>query len=429
MDLGYLFGLEYFGIKLGLENITAIVERLDHPEHAFRTVHVAGTNGKGSVTAMIDAVLRAAGWRSARYTSPHLVHLSERFVIDGQPVGEAEMNRAYAAVRHAVKQAQAEGALGVEPTFFEFTTAMAFELFRHARVEVAVIEVGLGGRLDATNVISPAVTAIVSVALDHQEHLGGTLRDIAGEKAGVIKEAVPVVLGDVPEEALAPIERTARERRAPLIRAMDGVEAVPLGELRGLPSGQRIRLRTPADDYGEVTLSLLGAHQIANAVVAVRTIERLQDRGLAVSIGAVAEGLARTSWPGRLDVRRLTGGRTAILDAAHNPSGAAALAAYLQGLPGDKPPIVFGVMRDKDARAMLEALVPAAGAIIVTRTSNRRSADPNELAALVRSISSAIEVVVAAGPAEALQTAWRMAATIVIAGSVFLLADILPGLA
>ncbi len=194
--LSYLFSLEQFGIKFGLENITAIVERLGRPDRAYHSVHVAGTNGKGSVTAMVDVALRAGGHRSGRYTSPHLIDLAERFVIDGRPVAAPDLVGAAADVRNAVEALRADGSLVVQPTFFEVTTAIALELFRRARVEIAVLEVGLGGRLDATNVVSPIATAITSIAFDHQLYLGSTLADIAYEKAGIVKPGVPVVVGD-----------------------------------------------------------------------------------------------------------------------------------------------------------------------------------------------------------------------------------------
>ena len=195
--LSYLFSLEQFGIKFGLASIRALLARLGNPDHAFRSIHIAGTNGKGSVTAMVDSVLRRAGYRSARYTSPHLIDLSERFVIDGAAVTTAEMTRAAEDVRQAIEAAIADGTLSAKPTFFEATTAMAFDMFRRAGVDFAVIEVGLGGRLDSTNVIDPIVTAITSIDFDHQQYLGTTLAEIAGEKAGIIKPGVPVVVGDV----------------------------------------------------------------------------------------------------------------------------------------------------------------------------------------------------------------------------------------
>src|SRR5262245_33812916 len=200
--LSYLFSLEQFGIKFGLDNISAIVARLGHPERAFRSVHIAGTNGKGSVTAMIDAALATAGYRTARYTSPHLTSLNERFVVGGQPTDDRSMQRAIVDVRDAIDALRANGTLDVQPTFFEVTTAVAFEIFRRAAVDVAVVEVGLGGRLDATNVVQPEVTAITSIAFDHQLYLGSTLAAIAGEKAGIIKPGVPVVAGEMDPVAL-----------------------------------------------------------------------------------------------------------------------------------------------------------------------------------------------------------------------------------
>ncbi|MGH9347178.1 MAG: bifunctional folylpolyglutamate synthase/dihydrofolate synthase, partial [Vicinamibacterales bacterium] len=199
--LDRLFALETFGIKLGLANIAALCEALGHPERAFSSLHVAGTNGKGSVTAMAHAALCAAGVRAARYTSPHLVDLNERFVIGSQPVSDGDLQSAAAHVLERADALRAAGALTAPPTFFEATTAIAFELFRRAGVEVAVLEVGLGGRLDATNVVTPLAAAITSVGLDHQAHLGETLAEIAREKAGIIKPGVPVVVGALPPEA------------------------------------------------------------------------------------------------------------------------------------------------------------------------------------------------------------------------------------
>jgi dihydrofolate synthase/folylpolyglutamate synthase len=418
--LQYLFGLEPIGIKFGLENITALVESLGHPERAFRSVHVAGTNGKGSVTAMVDAALRAARRRSARYTSPHLVDIRERFVVDGRPVTAQALAGAIAHVRDQIDSLRAAGTLQVQPTFFEVTTAVAFELFRRAGVEIAVIEVGLGGRLDATNVIVPAVAAMTSIAVDHQQYLGRSLREIAAEKAGIIKRGVPVVVGRMAPEVDEVIERVARERGAEVIRAWDGVDAVRTlsGRVRLQPD--RVRLRTPAHDYGELDIALRGAHQVGNAVVAVRLLELLD-----VPAPAILDGLAHVSWPGRLDVRHLTGGREAILDAAHNPAGAAALASYLQEQPGGKPPLVFGAMRDKDVDAMFRALLPAVSALVVTRASNRRAADPASLAERAGAIAPELLIVAEPSPRDALNAAWRLAPQIVVAGSIFLLGDVM----
>ncbi len=421
--LDYLFGLEQFGIKFGLDNIRTLVDAIGHPERAFRSVHIAGTNGKGSVTAMVDAALRAAGQRSARFTSPHLIDLSERFVIDGRPIGHDALIAAIADVRDRIGALLATGALRAQPTFFEVTTAIAFELFRRAGVDIAIIEVGLGGRLDSTNVITPIATAITSIAFDHEQYLGHTLGAIAMEKAGIIKPGIPVVIGRVDAEAEAAIAAVARERGADVVRAWDGVT---VDRARGaLDRAPRVRLRTPAHDYGEITLSLRGEHQIWNAVVAVRLLERLAQQGVAVPAGAIAEGLATVKWPGRLDHRRLSNGREMILDAAHNPAGAAMLATYIAETLDEKPPLVFAVMRDKDAPRMFETLLPSVSALIVTRASTSRSADPDALARHALSVAPNLRVVVEPAPGDALAAAWRLSSRIVVAGSIFLLGDVI----
>jgi dihydrofolate synthase/folylpolyglutamate synthase len=417
--LSYLFGLGQFGIKFGLQTMFAIVAELGHPERTFRSVHIAGTNGKGSVTAMIDAGLRAAGHRSGRYTSPHLVDLAERFVIDGRPVSSERMVAAVADVRDVVERLIAKGTLKAHPTFFEVTTAVAFELFRRASIEIAVLEVGLGGRLDATNVIDPSVTAITSIALDHQQYLGSTLAAIAAEKAGITKAGIPMVIGDMDAEAAASVAAIARSRAAPLIRASEGVEVVRR------PHADTIALRTPMRDYGEVALGLRGTHQIGNAVVAVRVLELLDELGCGVPPEAVVSALARPSWPGRLDVRCLPDGREVLFDAAHNPAGAASLASYLRESGADRLPLVFAGMRDKDVEGMLRELVPVVGLLVVTRASNRRSSDPDELSRIARRIDPRLAVTAASSPIEALALAWRASARIIVAGSIFLLGDVM----
>ena len=397
--LAYLDSLEQFGIKFGLDNIRALLTRLGNPDRTFRSIHVAGTNGKGSVTAMVDAALRAAGHRTARYTSPHLTDLSERFVIGGRPVAHDTLVCAVATVRDVVESLRFDGTLGVQPTFFEVTTAVAFELFRRAEVEIAVLEVGLGGRLDATNIVSPVVTAITSIALDHQLYLGSTLAEIAFEKAGIIKAGVPVVVGPVDSESLSVIARVANERGATLIRA------------------------TPAD-AAPFTLGLHGDHQRANAGVAVRLLEQLTARGVGVPSDAVARGLADPEWPGRLDQRRLPDGRELLLDAAHNPAGAAALATYLTA-ESQRRPLVFAAMRDKDIDGMFRILLPAIGAAVMTRASNPRSADPGMLADSARRIAPALPIAIEPSSTDALAAAWRMSPRIVVAGSIFLLGDVM----
>ena len=397
--LSYLFSLEQFGIKFGLDNISALVARLGHPERAFQSVHIAGTNGKGSVTAMVDAALRAAGHRSARYTSPHLVDLTERFVIDGRPVSEAALAAVVADLQRVVESLLEERTLSAPPTFFEVATAAAFELFRRAGVAAAVVEVGLGGRLDATNVILPAATAITSIAFDHERYLGSTIEEIAFEKAGIIKPGVPVVIGELPPEAAGVIDRIARDRGAAVIR-------------------------TTAADVRGFSIGLPGAHQVGNAAIAVKLLETLDAEGILVPRAAIARGLAQPEWPGRLDHRRLADGRELLLDAAHNPAGAAALASYLRAEHGGPRPLVFAAMKDKDTAGMFAALLPAVSHLILTRATSPRSADPSTLEAHARAISD-VPVTIAPSLAEALEIAWRDSPRIVVAGSIFLLGDVL----
>ena len=379
----------------------ALVAELGHPERAFRSIHVAGTNGKGSVVAMVDAALAAAGHRSARYTSPHLVDLSERFVVLGQPIGRAPLESAAADLRDAVERLLSSGRLQTPPTFFEATTVIAFELFRRAGIDVAVCEVGLGGRLDATNVIEPTVTAITMIGLDHQQYLGHTLADIAREKAGIIKQGVPVVIGRLGAEAVQVVEEVAARLEAPIVRA-DADALAPYAPLR---------------------IALRGAHQVANAAVAVRVLEQLDRQGVSVSAAATRMGLEQVAWPGRLEVRRLPDGREVLLDAAHNADGAVALRDYLAS--SAPRPMVFAAMRDKDATTMIETLAPVVSAFVMTRASNARSSDPTTLAELARRVNPTLTIVVEPTAGSAIAHAWRLSREIVAAGSIFLLGDVI----
>jgi dihydrofolate synthase/folylpolyglutamate synthase len=401
--LPWLFALEQFGIKFGLENISTIVTALGHPERAFRSVHIAGTNGKGSVTAMVDAALRAAGHRSARYTSPHLVDLSERFTIDGAAVSSDALAAVVGDLRDLIEGLRERGTLEVQPTFFEVTTAAAFEMFRRAGVEIAVLEVGLGGRLDATNVVAPPqliATAITSIDFDHQLYLGSTLGEIAREKAGIIKPGVPLVVGPVPPEAAAAIDEVAVSRGAPVIHAT-------------------------ASDSNGMTVGLPGAHQRTNASVALGLLRLLDANGVSIPDHAMEAGLAHPDWPGRLDQRQLGDGRELLLDAAHNPAGAASLASYLRAAGGSPRPLVFAAMRDKDVAGMFAALLPAVGRLIVTRASNPRSADPEALAQQARAVAATLPVTIVPELGAALDEAWQTAPRIVVAGSIFLLGDVM----
>jgi dihydrofolate synthase/folylpolyglutamate synthase len=420
-----LHALETFGIKLGLSNIAALCEALGHPERAFTSLHIAGTNGKGSVTAMVHAALVAAGVRAARYTSPHLVRLNERFVIDTSPVSDADLVTTATRVLDAADRLAEAGTLPALPTFFEATTAIAFELFERARVQVAVLEVGLGGRFDATNVVSPVAGAVTSIGLDHQAQLGNTLAAIAFEKAGIIKPGMTVIVGELPAEAEAVVRRVAAECAAHVVLAREGTRVTT-----AMQDGRAtINVRTPAHDYGDIRLALRGEHQVANALVAVRVLETARERGVPVEFRAIAEGLQRAEWPARLERIELAGGRSVLLDAAHNPDGAAALAGYLARWHPERPPLVFAAMRDKDVNGMLRPLLPVTDAIVTTAPAMARAESPDALAARVHALDPARELLVIPDPADAVAHALNHGPLVCVAGSIFLAGAVREALA
>lgn len=418
----YLFSLERFGIKLGLENIRTICRELGNPQDRFRSIHVAGTNGKGSVSAMIDTAFRADGYRTGRYTSPHLVRVEERFVVNGDEVSRDALAAAAAEVRAAIGRLRERGALRVDPTFFEATTACAFELFGRANVDVAVCEVGLGGRYDATNVLTPLAGVITNVDLDHQEHLGRTLPEIAREKAGIIKRGMLLVTGETRPDALTEIDAACAETDTRCVKASDGARVSV--EMRGLDTG--VEITTPVRTYRRVRLGLRGRHQAQNALTAVRLLEETVTVGLPVSAAAISRGVTDVRWRGRLEVIERPDGRRLLLDAAHNPAGAAALAAFLaEALPG-RVPIVFGAMGDKDTRGMLAALAPCATDMTFTLARHSpRAADPGALAAELREIAPQLPCRVEPDLASAVEAASRAAPVTCVTGSIYMLGDLL----
>jgi dihydrofolate synthase/folylpolyglutamate synthase len=397
--LAWLFDLERLGMKFGLENMKALTAALGSPERSFASVHIAGTNGKGSVTAMVAHALRSAGHRTARYTSPHLTRVEERFVIDGREVETERLAAAIARVQAAVESLVATGRLEGPPTFFEATTAAAFELFRAAEVEIAVLETGLGGRLDATNIVTPLASAITTIDYDHQAQLGRTLEEIAAEKGGIIKPGVPVVIGRLPPPARTVIERIGNERGSPLVVAHDEV------------------------DLADIRPALPGAHQRDNAVVALALLRTLDRLGVPVPAAAQRSGVEEVSWPGRLELLRHRGSEV-LLDAAHNPEGARALAAHLDERGWTGATLVFAAMADKDASAMLAALTPVVGPIICTTPPTPRARPAAALAAVVARAAPGHHVEAVEDPGDAIDHAVSVSAHVVVAGSMFLLGPV-----
>lgn len=410
--VSYLYNLQKHGIKLGLETMTALIARLGRPDTRYRILHIAGTNGKGSTAAMSAAMLQAAGHRVGLYTSPHLVEFSERIRVDGRMISEADIGRFAEVVQKAAEP-------DLSPTFFECTTAMALQYFAEAQVDVAVLEVGLGGRFDATNVVTPVACAVTTIALDHQEYLGTTLSSVAYEKAGIIKPLVPVVVGRMSDEARETIEQVAEERGAPLSRL--GREFA----VAGMP--ERFRFSGRTRRYDNLVCSLSGAHQVDNCACALSLIEAAGERGLDVGETAVREGLRTVQWPGRLEVVDRT--PLVVLDGAHNPAAAAAVAEYMQAFrrvnPESRVILVLGMMRDKDHLGFAKSFRGLVDQVVLTQAGLSRSATVDELYGALHELwpSARAEAVLA----DALTLARRLARTqdlICVTGSLMLIGDV-----
>ncbi len=401
--LDYLYGLEKFGMVFGLDNVRWILSLIENPQDAIKTVHVAGTNGKGSVAAMLSQILRAGGYVTGAYTSPHLVSFTERIAINGEPITEAEVVDLARFIKERIDEADPARSY----TFFDFTTALAFLHFRRKGVDIAIVEVGLGGRLDSTNVINPLVSVITNVDYDHQEYLGDTIEKIAGEKAGVIKEGVPVVTG-AEGKALGVIKAAAANT---VLYAMG--EAFTYKK----KGDQLMWYRGVHRTYDELSLALRGDHQLFNAALALCAAELLGDKGFNLNEYTVRKGLSSAVWPGRLEVVRKKGKPLILIDGAHNPQGIASLASYLRGhFLNRKKILVFGVMKDKDFVEMLKTLLPLVDRTILTRPETSRAALPADVAAY------APGALVTATVAEAVEAAFKVAQErdlIIVTGSFY----------
>ena len=418
--LRYLASRVRFGMKFGLETSRALAAELGHPERAYPTLLVAGTNGKGSVVAYVDAALRGSGLRVGRYTSPHLVRVHERIVVGGREITDAALARAVSRVRAAADRLVAAGRIPSHPTYFEVLTLAAFDHFRRSRVAVAVLEVGLGGRLDATNICEPLVSAIVSIDRDHEAYLGTTLSAIAREKAGVMRTGRAVVTGPLPPAALRLIRAEARRIGARLVEAHQGSRLRVAGPpAQGVPDEAPFAVATRHGRYADI-LALPGRHQRDNALVAIRLLEEARAAGLPVDLRRVPQAFRATAWPGRL--QHLRGGL--LLDGAHNPAGARALAAYLR--PRRPFVLVFGVMSDKAVGPMARALFPLAAEVILTLAPGRRAASPGSIAAVAGRHGRRAQL--EPSLRRALRLARRLAppgAPIVVAGSLYLVGAVL----
>jgi dihydrofolate synthase/folylpolyglutamate synthase len=369
--VSYLGQTRRFGMKLGLESMRQLAEALGNPQEGLRFIHLAGTNGKGSTAAFCESCLRASGFRVGLYTSPHLVSVRERIQVDRVPISETDFATGMKIVRQAVKEGEEH-----EPTFFELMTALALWYFAREKVDWAVWETGLGGRLDATNIVMPQLTIITNIGLDHQQYLGQSLREIATEKAGILKPGVPVISAVEKGEAADVIAESARSQQCPLTLVSREVEMKDLG-LRGHKQMARI-------DGRDFALGLIGPHQISNAACALRAMKQL-----GLSDAAVAHGLEGTVWPGRFEI--LSEKPLIVLDGAHNPAGTAMLVetwrSFLSARFGWTVPesdgrarLVFASVADKDISEMAELLRPLVNEVSLVRLANERGAEPAALA-------------------------------------------------
>jgi dihydrofolate synthase/folylpolyglutamate synthase len=387
----FLYDLRLFGAKFGLENTFKLAALAGNPQNKLRFIHVAGTNGKGSTCAMLESIYRAAGLRVGLFTSPHLVSFRERIQVNRELISEADVVRLVNEIKPLLQEFPADH----HPTFFEVVTVMALEYFAEQKCDLVIWETGLGGRLDATNIVTPLASVITNIGLDHQQWLGDTVEKIAAEKAGIIKPRVPIITS-AESEALRVIENVSNEKKAPLTVVTHCLA------LFNLP--------------------LLGEHQQTNATLAVATVNALQKQ-IPVSEEKIRKGLARVRWPGRMQLITTTSGQKILLDGAHNPDGAEALRATIQSaFPGAKPAIIFGVFHDKDFASMCHALAPLADKIFLTPIHSERSEEPEKLIAACREANPHAAIQICSLLAEAIERTAHES-FVVITGSLYLVGE------
>lgn len=415
--LAYLESLGTFGIQLGLKRIEALLAELGNPERRFRSIHVTGTNGKGSTTALLAAILHAAGIRTGMYISPHLVDYPERMTMEGQEISRDEFAAMIGKTRLAAEAIQARGM--ESPTEFEVLTAAAFLWFAEKQVEMAVVEVGLGGLLDSTNVICPVASVITNVTLEHTDRCGGTVAEIAAHKAGIIKIGAPVFTGAT-GEALAVIEAAAARQQVPCIVLNRDFF---VSEVQSSEAGQSFGFSTPPTAAQHYSLSLIGRHQADNAALAVRACQFLAENEPRLTAAAIKFGVAQARWPGRFEI--FTGAPTVILDGAHNPDGARTLRHTLDAVyPGRAIVFLFGVLADKDHGEMARRLFHPSDRAIVVEPNSPRAASACEIADEISGYVAAVSV--AADIASGLLQAklWAGPQGIVcVAGSLYMIGD------
>ena len=409
--------------KFDLSNITKLSEHLGHPERAFASVHVAGTNGKGSTAAMLASILRAAGLRTGLYTSPHLVRINERMRIDGAEISDAAFAETFTRVHVVIERLLASGVLAAHPTFFECVTAMAFDFFAREKVELAVIEVGLGGRLDSTNIILPKVAVITQVDFDHENFLGHSIEQIAAEKAGIIKPQAWVVSAAGNRIARDVVVNRAAEQRARLVE-IDA--AYRLSDVRQAGGCYRFALAKQGSEAPPlvIRLPLAGRFQIRNAVTAIAAAQLLAESGYQIGESAIVAGLEAVRWPGRLE--RVQQHPDVYFDGAHNPAGAReVLGFWNEHLAGRRIHLIYAAMRDKAVDEVAGLLFPRAATVTLTQSPQPRAISADVLASMTSHLAQVVDVI--PNPASALKHALSIAAdddVVFAAGSLFLVGDL-----
>jgi dihydrofolate synthase / folylpolyglutamate synthase len=377
--------------KFDLENISVLTERLGRPDRAYPSVHIAGTNGKGSTAAFLESILRHAGFRSGLNTSPHLERINERIRVDGQEISDADFAQTLTRIQGLIEELLAAGKLRAHPTYFECVTAMAFEHFARARVEFGVFEVGLGGRLDATNIVTPLVSLITRVDFDHENFLGHSLPEIAAEKAGILKPSVPVVVAEQRQEAREVILARAGKLNCPVIETATAFRM----EEESIEDGfARARVTETGSGWSiEIAPSLAGRFQLQNALSAVAATRLLQSRGFRIPIEAIVEGIAQTEWPGRLE--KIQSRPDVYLDGAHNPSAARVLAAFWeQNFAGRRIYLLYGALRDKAVDEVAGVLFPYAAEVVFTEARTSRAISASQLAEIAAHHAAQSRVIV-----------------------------------
>jgi dihydrofolate synthase/folylpolyglutamate synthase len=408
--------------KFDLENICTLAERLGRPERAYPSAHIAGTNGKGSTAAFLESILRRAGLRTGLYTSPHLEKINERIRIAGAEISDNAFAESFTRIHALIEELLADGKLRAHPTFFECLTAMAFETFARDRVEFGIFEVGLGGRLDATNILIPAVAILTVIDFDHENFLGHSLREIATEKAGILKPGVPVITAPQQPEAREVILRRAAELDCPVIETPKVFhverESLEYGSVRAL-----VRETTSSLEF-ELAPHLPGRFQLQNALNAVAAARLLQSRGLGIFEDAIVSGIAAAEWPGRLE--QIQSRPDVFLDGAHNPAAARELAAYWdENFPGRRIWLIYGALRDKAVDEIAGQLFPRAAGVILTEPRTTRAISAKLLAELTGHHAAQVRVMPDAE--EAVERALAVAApedAIFVTGSLYLVGQV-----